>query len=144
MCSSDLPLNVCDFVLTLSPTFVARGFASNVDHLTDLIQQALHHDGFAFIEVLQQCPTFNKATPQEWYWNKLVDVKDMTEYDNTDIWQARKVVQDMEEKIAVGLIYQSQRPNFLSLQSSRKGQVETLANEVKAFNISTLLQNFML
>ncbi len=137
------PLNVCDFVLTLDPTFVARGFASNVDHLTDLIQQALHHDGFAFIEVLQQCPTFNKATPQEWYWNKLIDVKSMTEYDNTDIWQARRVVQDMEEKIAVGLIYKSNRPNFLSLQSSRKGKVETLANEVKAFDISTLLQNFI-
>ena len=138
------PLNVLDFVLSLNPTFVARSFASNVDHLTDMIRLGLKHNGFAFIEVLQQCPTFNKATPQEWYWDKLNDVQKLPDYDNTNIWSARKIVQENTEKLAVGLIYKADRPNFYQLQASRDNITTTLAQEVKRYNISELMKQFML
>ncbi len=138
------PLNILDFVLSLNPTFVARSFASNVDHLTDMIRLGLNHNGFAFIEILQQCPTFNKATPQEWYWDKLNDVQKLPDYDNTDIWSARRIVQDNTEKLAVGLIYKADRPNFYELQASRDNATTTLAQEVNRYDISELMKQFMI
>ena len=41
-------------------SFVARGFSADIDHLAGLIEQGVKHKGFALIEILQPCVTFNK------------------------------------------------------------------------------------
>ena len=48
-------------------TFIARGYAFNVIHLKELIKKAINHDGMAFLEVLQPCPTYNDINTNEWY-----------------------------------------------------------------------------
>jgi 2-oxoglutarate/2-oxoacid ferredoxin oxidoreductase subunit beta len=48
-------------------TFVARGYAYDVRHLKDLIIKAVRHKGFAFLDVLQPCPTYNDILTKE-YW----------------------------------------------------------------------------
>ena len=40
-------------------TFVARAYAYDVRHLKDTIVRAVKHKGFAFLDVLQPCPTYN-------------------------------------------------------------------------------------
>lgn len=49
-------------------TFVARGYAYDVRHLKDLIRKGVQHKGFAFIDVLQPCPTYNDILTKE-YWS---------------------------------------------------------------------------
>ena len=48
-------------------TFIARGFALDVKHLTGLIVAAVQHRGTAFLDVLQTCPTYNDLYTKEWY-----------------------------------------------------------------------------
>ncbi len=48
-------------------TFVARGYSYDVRHLKDLIIKAIRHKGFAFLDVLQPCPTYNDVLTKE-YW----------------------------------------------------------------------------
>lgn len=48
-------------------TFVARGYAYDVRHLKELIKKAIKHKGFAFLDVLQPCPTYNDIFTKE-YW----------------------------------------------------------------------------
>jgi 2-oxoglutarate ferredoxin oxidoreductase subunit beta len=48
-------------------TFVARSYAYDVRHLKDTIKQAIQHKGFAFIDCLQPCPTYNDITTKDWY-----------------------------------------------------------------------------
>ncbi|HEY7067579.1 MAG TPA: thiamine pyrophosphate-dependent enzyme [Chloroflexota bacterium] len=48
-------------------TFIARGFALDVKHLTGLIAAAIEHKGTSFIDVLQTCPTYNDLYTKEWY-----------------------------------------------------------------------------
>src|SRR5580658_8734700 len=43
----------------LGATFVARSFSGDKAQLVPLIQAAMHHDGFALIDVLSPCVTFN-------------------------------------------------------------------------------------
>jgi 2-oxoglutarate ferredoxin oxidoreductase subunit beta len=48
-------------------TFIGRGFALDVKHLTGLIVAAIQHQGSAFLDVLQTCPTYNDLYTKEWY-----------------------------------------------------------------------------
>lgn len=139
------PLNTMDFVLSLNPTFVARGYSGEVDQMTKLIQQGLNHNGFAFIEILQACPTYNRETPDEWYAERVNDVASLEGYDPTDIWQARKLVEfkdpnDENHKIHTGLIYHKPRAqDFVSMQVGRENITTSLVEEVKAVDISNLI-----
>ena len=48
-------------------TFVARGYAYDVRHLKELIKAAIKHNGLAFLDVLQPCPTYNDINTRDWY-----------------------------------------------------------------------------
>ena len=45
--------------LTLGATFVARSFSGDKDQLVPIIKAGLAHRGFAFIDVISPCVTFN-------------------------------------------------------------------------------------
>ncbi len=135
--------NSLQFVLSLKPTFVARSFSGDVEHMTEIIQKGLNHKGFSYIEIMQVCPTFNKATPQDWYWDKLKYVTDEN-HDKTDIWAARKLVDDLEKDLAVGVIYEDKnRVDFENRLISRKAKQTTLVEEVESHSIVDLMQEFV-
>ncbi|MFQ6025815.1 MAG: thiamine pyrophosphate-dependent enzyme, partial [Nitrosopumilaceae archaeon] len=48
-------------------TFVARGYSYDVRHLKDLIKSAVKHNGLAFLDVLQPCPTYNDINTRDWF-----------------------------------------------------------------------------
>jgi len=48
-------------------TFIARGYSYDVRHLKELIIKGIRHKGFAFLDVLQPCPTYNDIQTKE-YW----------------------------------------------------------------------------
>jgi 2-oxoglutarate ferredoxin oxidoreductase subunit beta len=53
------PIDPVQLALTLGASFVARSFSGDKEQLVPLIQAALHHPGFALIDVLSPCVTFN-------------------------------------------------------------------------------------
>ena len=53
------PIDPVLLALTLGATFVARGFSGDKRQLVPLIQAGLKHPGFAIIDVLSPCVTFN-------------------------------------------------------------------------------------
>jgi 2-oxoglutarate/2-oxoacid ferredoxin oxidoreductase subunit beta len=139
-------LNSLQLVLSLNPSWVGRSFSGNINHMTKMIREAINHQGFAYLEIMQACPTYNKFTPQEWYWDKIVDVENLKleqNYDNTDIWQARRLVDDLDNKLAIGLIYHN--PNMQDyLSKTNRGEIQTeLVEEVRQYDISQLLGEFV-
>lgn len=138
------PINSLDFVLSLKPSFVARSFSGEVDHMTEMLREALRHDGFAFLEVLQACPTYNKATPDHWYASRVKDIRDFEGYDCEDIWQARRIAQDLENDIYVGVLYRDPaQTNFLAKLVNRAGVATVPAEEVKHYDVSGLMEEFL-
>jgi len=53
------PIDPVLLAMTLGATFVARSFSGDKAQLVPLIQAGLHHKGFALIDVLSPCVTFN-------------------------------------------------------------------------------------
>ena len=136
------PLNTLQFVLSLNPSFVARSFSGDVEHMTETIQKGMNHKGFAYIEIMQACPTFNKATPQEWYWDKIKNIETVENYDKTDIWQARRIVESLEKDITIGVLYEQTRTDYIERIENRKGLKTELIDEVKNYDIEPFLAEF--
>ena len=55
-------IDLAALALELGATFVARSFSGDKQQLVPLIKAALSHPGFAFIDVVSPCVTFNNNT----------------------------------------------------------------------------------
>lgn len=90
--------------------FVARAFTGDIDHLADLIRQAILHRGFAFIDILQPCVSFNRVNTHAWYKERAYRVDEEAGYDPTDRTRAFERCQEWGERIPTGILYRSSRP----------------------------------
>lgn len=105
------PLDAVNLGLSLpSSTFIARGFTGRADQLRRLTVEALSHAraglGFAFLEVLSPCVTYND-TYAEWQAS-LHDVDADSSFDHTDRTASITTALEAaaEGRIAVGLLFQ--------------------------------------
>ncbi len=107
----DVPLNPIKLSLSAGASFVARAYAKNVDHTAEIIEQAIKHKGFAFVEVLQPCLQFREDVG---FLDKYV--YKMEDYDKTDIRKAMEKADEWDynngNKIPIGIFYQKQRKTF--------------------------------
>jgi 2-oxoglutarate ferredoxin oxidoreductase subunit beta len=55
------PIDLCSIALQLGASFVANGFSGDKKQLVPIIKAAIAHRGFAFINVISPCVTFNNA-----------------------------------------------------------------------------------
>ncbi len=102
--------------LALGGSFIARGFAGDIKHLTRLIGEALEHRGFGFIDVLQPCVTYNHVNTFDWYRERVYDLA-LEAHDPSDVDAARKRAMewpsDTEAKqVPIGVFYRSRRAAY--------------------------------
>jgi 2-oxoglutarate/2-oxoacid ferredoxin oxidoreductase subunit beta len=130
-------LEPLELALAAGATFLARGYTADVDQLTRLIQAGMQHPGFAVIEILQLCPTYNKATPEQWYDERVVRQDDVC----SDRVRAFSLVQTTQAQIATGILYQdtSSVDFYTAQQSHRVGIATQLTEEVHYHSVSDLM-----
>jgi len=112
--SKDFPIDGPSLALAAGGTYIARGFSGEVALLASLIERGMRHDGFALIDVLSPCVTHNKVNSYDWYRQHIVHVEDSPGYSPTDKAKAWEALNN-PEKIAVGLIYEEDKPSFEEL-----------------------------
>jgi 2-oxoglutarate ferredoxin oxidoreductase subunit beta len=110
--SVDEPVNPLALALAAGATYVARGFSGDVAHLTQLIKSALTHRGFALVDVLSPCVTFNRVNTYDWFRARVYKLEE-TGHDPFDYFQAyRKALEwptlDPYGKIPIGVFYKSE------------------------------------
>ncbi len=99
--------NIAPLELAISSgaTFVAQSFSSDIKELTSIIEEAINHKGFSFVNVFSPCVTYNKINTYDWFKENLTKLADIEGYDNTNKSQAMQTVLDTESMIT-GIIYQ--------------------------------------
>ncbi len=107
--SIDEDLNPLALALINKATFVARGYSNNLPHLTKLLKAAINHKGFALLDVLQPCTTYNKDYPPLWYL-KHIDYLD-DEHDKTN-FKAALDLSLKKDRLPVGIFYQVEKKPF--------------------------------
>ena len=100
------PLNPIKLAVSMEASFVARGFVGNREHLKMLMQEALNHRGYALIDILQPCVSFNKVNTYQWYAKRVYEIGE--EYDPTDYDAAMKKAEEWGDDIPLGIIYKNE------------------------------------
>jgi len=106
------PLNPLLLAISMNCSFVARGFSGEPEHLAGLIRQGIRNRGFSFIDILQNCVTFNRVNTYQWYKSRVYDINDDPAYDPRDRDLAFKRAQEWGHKIPIGIIYRADRPSL--------------------------------
>lgn len=84
--SVEMPVNPITSAIMNGATFVARGFSGDVRHLSDLMQKAIQHKGFALIDVFSPCVTFNHDNGHPFFKERVKKLED--EGHDTSDWQS--------------------------------------------------------
>jgi 2-oxoglutarate ferredoxin oxidoreductase subunit beta len=104
------PLNMLAIAIVHDCTFVARGFAGDIEHLRGLLVEAVKHPGFSLVEVIQPCITWG-THPVSWYRERVYKVG--KDYDPSDREAALEKTREWGERIATGILYRTPpRPLF--------------------------------
>ena len=115
-------VNPISLALGMGASFVARGFAGDTEHLTWLIGQALQHKGYAMVDVLQPCVSFNRVNTYQWYQQRIYKLQDDDRHDTADIHAAFRKALEWGDRIPIGIFYQIEKPDYAGqLPTLRKG-----------------------
>lgn len=106
------PFNPLAVAIALDAPFVARSFSKEIDLTAELIGQAMDCGGFALIDVLQPCVSFNKVNTYQWYQQRAYRLG--PEHDPTDRMKALAKAFEWDEKIPLGIIYKNPRPGYVA------------------------------
>ncbi len=107
----DAPINGLAIALAAGGTFLARGFSSEPKQMTEMIKEAVRHPGFAIVEVMSPCVTFNKVNTYKWFKENVYHIDETEGYDVHDRQKAfAALVQP--GKIPLGIFYRENRPTL--------------------------------
>lgn len=104
------PLDPILYMLTYGATYVGQAFAGNAKLGAQLIKGGMEHNGFAFINLLSQCPSFNELDTAVSFRNACDEVDPA--HDISDLNAAINVVTAAKKagRIPTGLLYKTERP----------------------------------
>jgi len=101
-------MNPLALSVAMDCSFVARGFAGDIENLKELMKAAILHKGFSLLDILQPCVTFNKINTYEWYRQRVYHIE--PEYYPEDRIEAFKKALEWGDRIPLGIIYKNHRP----------------------------------
>ncbi len=96
--------------ISLSCSFVAQGYAAKTDHLVNLLKDAINHKGFALINVLQPCVSWDHVHTYKYYEEHCEDITG--KHDPTDRMAAFELVYRKSDRIPIGVIYKHDTSSY--------------------------------
>ncbi len=108
--SNDAPFNLSELVKAAGATYVARWTTTHPVQLSNAIKKALNNNGFSFIEVVTQCPTYygrkNKLKTPTMMFNFLKE-------NSVNLRRAEKMdEEELQGKIIVGEFVNKTEPEY--------------------------------
>lgn len=134
-------LNPIAHALVSNGTFVARGFAGDMRHLTSLIVKAIKHRGFAFLDVFQPCVTFNYLNTYDWFTKRVYKLEEEG-HDYTDRQKALERSFEWGDRIPIGLFYKEERSTYRDSLPHLKGTPFT-RSLIEDIDITPALESMM-
>jgi 2-oxoglutarate ferredoxin oxidoreductase subunit beta len=133
------PINPITIAIVGGATLVARGFAGDIDHLAGIIKKGIQHRGFALIDILQPCVSFNHKNTYSWYRERVYKLGE--DHDPADRPGAMEKAQEWGDRIPIGVIYQVSRPTFEEqIPTLRKGPL--VGQKPEPAKVERLLDEF--
>ncbi len=104
------PLNPVVLAIACGAGFVARGFTGHKEQLIALMKQAITYPGYALVDILQPCVSFNKTNTFGWYKERVYDLD--ASYDSGDKAVALIKAMEFDDKIPLGILYREEKCTY--------------------------------
>lgn len=135
------PLNPVLLAISMGAGFVARAFSGDMEHLTFVMAEAIKYRGYALVDILQPCISFNKVNTFQWYNKRVYKVNDS--YDPSDRLKAIEKAMEWGERIPIGILYKKEKQSYsdkIEFLSGREALIEKKADMEK---IRGYMKDFM-
>jgi 2-oxoglutarate ferredoxin oxidoreductase subunit beta len=101
-------------------SFVARGFAAEIDELSGILRRAIEHRGLSLVEVIQPCITWGSRSVDE-YRERIEPAP--ADHDPADRHRAIDLALRAPERLVTGVLYETPaRPTFAASYRRRVGE----------------------
>jgi 2-oxoglutarate/2-oxoacid ferredoxin oxidoreductase subunit beta len=120
------PIDPISLALASGATYVARTFSGDVKTMTELVKGGIQHKGFALIDCLSPCVTYNKINTYDFFRERVYDLA-KEGHDPSDMKAAfAKAIEwpsTTRDRIPLGLFYRNPKvPTYEDLEIAlRKG-----------------------
>ncbi len=135
----DEPVNPIATSIAAGATFVARAWVGDPLHMQKMMKAAISHKGFAIVDILQTCVTFNQVNTLEYYRERVYKLEE-TEHDPTSKIQAYQKAEETG-KTPLGIFYQINKATISDKYLPLKSRMPLFAQKPKT-NIKPLLKLF--
>ncbi len=103
------PFNPLAVAIALDASFVARAYVGHPEETRAILKAAIQHRGYALVDLLQPCVTFNKLNTYKWFEANTTALP--ADHDPSDRMQAfARACED--EPLRLGIFYQKVKPIF--------------------------------
>lgn len=132
------PLTVA---ITLGATFVARSFSGDEEHLVSMMKAAIEHKGYALLDILQPCITYNKVNNFKWYKDRVRPLD--TSYDPTDKFEAYKLAHSWgDDGIPIGILFKKEEKTYIDKIPYLKDGLPLVDRELNPKNAEKFIVDF--
>lgn len=104
------PLNPILLAIACGAGFVARAFTGHKEQLISLMKQAIEYKGYALVDILQPCVSFNKTNTFTWYNQRVYELDET--YDCKDKTAAMQKAMEFGDRIPIGLLYREEKSTY--------------------------------
>lgn len=104
------PLNPVLLAIAAGCGFAARAFSGDKEHLISIMKQAISYRGYALVDILQPCVSFNKINTFAYYSKRVYQLDES--YDATNKTAALEKAMEYGDKIPIGIIYSVPQKTF--------------------------------
>jgi len=137
----NIPFNPVLMAVAAGAGFVARAFSGHKEQLVSIMKQAIEYKGYALVDILQPCVSFNKINTFAWY-NKRVYELDSA-YDASDKMTAIQKSMEFGDRIPLGVLYQEQKPTFHQKNSVLKSGIPLVDRKTDLTVMNKLVKEFI-
>lgn len=131
--SADQPLNPLAVSIVGGASFAARAYSGKIKELTEIIGQAMDHEGYAFVQAISPCVTFNDIYEKARAEHKQLVV----EHDSSD--KAAALTVALEDLFTTGVFYEERRQ---TLEESFRLQA-SLAQDSRDTGLAAVVQKIL-
>ncbi len=122
--------------------FVSRGFSGEPDHLVWLLKEAIQYRGFALVEVLQPCVTYNHVNTYGWYAKRVYKVNEDPSYDVRNRNRAFDTAQEWGDRIPIGILYRQEMATYGD-KTGLEQRPPVVEDQIENIDMRALLDDFM-
>ena len=142
--SIETAVNPIELALSGGASYIARGYAGDIEGLGEIIANGIKHKGFSFIDVAQPCVSYNPAKSYQFYQENTFKVETISSYDpKNKMWGLAVANADHKGKVPIGVYYHNPelRETYVDdLPEDKK--LPLVKQDISNVDIDNLLDNY--